>query len=737
MRSLHPFNRDWSFYAGGYVPASADDTLFETVHLPHTNIELPYHQFDNHAYQFLSTYRKRFTLPEVLNGRHVFLDFAGAMISTQVFINGHALGTHDGGYTPFSFDITPYVTEGENTILVHLDSTEREDIPPYGNVVDYLTFGGLYRDVTLRYVEPVHVADVCVTTTDVLTPTPTAHARVMVRNLAGRERRVTVYASIAGTPASASTTVTAAPNTDTSITLVLPVPGAALWTLDDPRLYTVNVCLDDADDPTDPLDVTAARFGFRTARFEQASFYLNGQRIKLIGLNRHQTYPYIGGAAPARLQRKDAEIVKYELGCNIVRTSHYPQSPHFLDRCDEIGLLVFEEIPGWQHIGDGDWKALSLRDLEVMIVRDRNHPSIIIWGVRINESPDDHAFYTITNQLAHDLDPTRQTGGVRFFFGSEFLEDVYTFNDFSDGVAEPEHLPHLITEFNGHMFPTKSYDGEEHQMEHALRHARIQNGQMGHPTIAGAIGWCAFDYNTHVSFGAGDRICYHGVMDIFRLPKFAADFYASQIDPAQRVVLRPATFWTFGERAGAGTEPLYVFSNCDEIAVYKGGELRGTMQPDREQFPHLPHPPFRVMGFPLLEMFGKNYQELHLVGLIDGQPAAELRMSADGIPTHLTLTADDAALEADGADMTRLVVRITDAYGNRLPYHATVIGFEVEGDPAAGRLVGENPLALIGGHAAVYVRAGTQPGSLTVRARVLSAFPSPLMPAVVTIKIGI
>src|SRR5690606_10589266 len=208
------------------------------------------------------------------------------------------------------------------------------------------------------------------------------------------------------------------------------LPPMALWTLDDPALHTLRVSVDDADEVT-------VRYGFREAQFNKdGNFYLNGEPVKLRGLNRHQTYPYVGAAVPARLQRRDADIVKWELGCNIVRTSHYPQSPYFIDRCDEIGLLVFEEIPGWQHIGDEDWKALSLRDVEAMILRDRNHPSIILWGVRINESGDDTAFYTATNRLARELDPTRQTGGVRYFRGSEWLEDVYTYNDFSNTIIE-------------------------------------------------------------------------------------------------------------------------------------------------------------------------------------------------------------------------------------------------------------------------------------------------------------
>ncbi|PJF20648.1 MAG: hypothetical protein CUN56_15110, partial [Phototrophicales bacterium] len=251
-----------------------------------------------------------------------------------------------------------------------------------------------------------------------------------------------------------------------------PVTGFALWTLDEPNLYTAEIIIKRDGEAVDRIE---ERFGFREAAFKEDGFYLNGEKIYLRGLNRHQTYPYIGSAAPERLQKRDADIIKYDLGCNIVRTSHYPQSPYFLDRCDEIGLLVFEEIPGWQHVGDEGWQALALRDLQVMIERDRNRPAIVLWGVRINESLDNDEFYEKTNALARKLDPTRQTGGVRFFQQSNFLEDVFTFNDFSNGVESPLHRPHLITEFAGHMYPTKTWDNEDRVLEHALLHTRVHN----------------------------------------------------------------------------------------------------------------------------------------------------------------------------------------------------------------------------------------------------------------------
>ena len=189
------------------------------------------------------------------------------------------------------------------------------------------------------------------------------------------------------------------------------------------------------------LDTVEQRFGFRTAEFRADGFYLNGKKTFLRGLNRHQCYPYIGYAAPAHLQREDARILKEELACNAVRTSHYPQSQHFIDACDRLGLLVFTEIPGWQHIGDEAWKDQAVENVREMVLQYRNHPSIVLWGVRINESQDDDEFYRRTNALAHELDPSRPTSGVRYLEKSSLLEDVYAYNDFSHTGGNPGCRP--------------------------------------------------------------------------------------------------------------------------------------------------------------------------------------------------------------------------------------------------------------------------------------------------------
>lgn len=669
MRSEILFNDDWLYYPE-QVDESTPDSEFEAITLPHTNKIFPHHSFDDAEYKFISTYRKKFTLPEPLNGRRLFLDFDGAMIATTIIINGHTFEEHKGGYTPFSFDITDHINEeGENSLVLYLDSRERKDIPPYGHVIDYLLFGGIYRDVNLRYVEPVYIKNIFVKPFDVLTDKPRVEVDVTVENTTDDD--FTAYINVEIEPAIPDTCtndcgvkqVAIAKNTQTTFTFNISpeelksgwdcidgntVNSIQLWTLDNPFLYVVEVnWITMKSAPTgnllldNRLDSTKCRFGFRAAEFRDDGFYLNGELLHIVGLNRHQMFPYVGQAAPKRLQERDAEIVKYELGCNLVRTSHYPQSKHFIAKCDEIGLLCFEEIPGWQHIGDEEWQAISIRDVQAMIERDWNHPSIILWGVRINESLDNTAFYTETNRLAHELDPTRQTGGVRFWQHSEFLEDVYTFNDFSNGVEEPVQTPHLITEFNGHMFPTKTWDGEERYIEHAIRHARIQSRQMDMGGVAGAIGWCAFDYNTHKEFGSGDRICYHGVTDMFRNKKWAGYFYKSQKSPDDEIVLHAATGWTMGDRSEGGNNPITIFSNCDEIDVYIGTALHGKFQPDTQQYPHLPHSPFTV---PLEITWGSAFKDLKIIGYYKGEAVAEQYFPINSQPHKLELSVDHDTL---------------------------------------------------------------------------------------------
>ena len=405
-RRVFPLNHDW-LYSDRVLPNAAsltlDDSRFQRVTIPHTNKVLPWHSFDDKDYQFISLYRRHFKLPSAMRGKRVFVDFGGVMTAATVSLNGKPLGDYRGGYTPFTFELTADLNwRGDNVLAVEVDSTERADIPPFGGQIDYLTFGGIYRDVQLRVVSETFIENVFAKPVNVLTNERGVDVRIFLNNQdSSSPLKVTVELRD-GTRVIATKSdelpAIAAPHYDLRLSKLSSVE---LWDLDHPKLYEVQVKL---HSEATLIDQYETRIGFREARFTEDGFYLNGRHVKLRGLNRHQTFPYVGQAMPARVQRRDALILKQELKCNVVRTSHYPQSPHFLDACDDIGLLVFEEIPGWQHIGDQQWKELSVGYVEAMIKRDWNHPAVILWGVRVNESPDDHDFYTRTNQLAHALD---------------------------------------------------------------------------------------------------------------------------------------------------------------------------------------------------------------------------------------------------------------------------------------------------------------------------------------------
>ncbi|HEY6988269.1 MAG TPA: glycoside hydrolase family 2 TIM barrel-domain containing protein [Bryobacteraceae bacterium] len=697
-RRIFPMNRNW-LYGGRNVPGASepgfDDSRFEKVTLPHTNIVLPWHSFDDKRYEFVSIYRRHFRLPDSAKGQRAFVDFEGAMTASTVTINGHKFEEYKGGYTPFSFEITPHIHWGEENVLaVELDSTERSDIPPFGGNIDYLTFGGIYREVSLRIVPQTFIENVFAQPIDVLS----AGRRLLVRsnvNGAGEDVNVElrdgdrVLQSARG-PA-AGVTLTGLGNVE-------------LWSLTHPKLYTVIAKLGP--------DEYRTRIGFREARFTPQGFHLNGQHLKLRGLNRHQTFPYVGGAMPARAQRRDAEILKKELKINLARTSHYPQSRHFLDACDELGLLVLEEIPGWQHIGENAWQDIAVRNVGEMIRRDWNHPSIILWGVRINESQDNHEFYTRTNRLAHDLDHSRQTGGIRYFYNSELLEDVFTMNDFGFPLRPPNHPLYLNTEFVGHTYSTKREDQVERVAEHTLRHARIHNQLASDDRYAGGIGWCAFDYNTHANFGSGDRICYHGVSDIFRLPKAAAGFYKSQCDPSEEIVLEPAFSWSSGDHSGAGGPGMVpVCSNCDHLKLYINGALKIEANPDRATFAHLKYPPFMVN---LSDLPLNPWGDLRIDGYLGGKKVISKNYSGNGIDAQLLVESDDRELLGDGQDVTRVVLRAADEYGNTQQFSTGAVRLTIEG-PA--EIIGENPFGLVAGAGAIWLRTKQAAGTVTLTAK--------------------
>ena len=708
-----PLNTHWRWSrmpssGDGHSP-ELDDSSFESVTLPHSNVFVPWHNIDQKSYQFVSLYRRRFTLTPGEHGRRVFVDFGGAMTASKVFLNGMLLGEYVGGFTPFSFELTQLLHPGSNLLSVELDSREIPEVPPFGYEIDYLTYGGIYREVQLRCSGPVAIDSVRAICHDPLSLSPKVEASLWF-DAAGQQRLSLLAEILDGEHAltTISRELTPTEIAQGQASAVLDQLRLELWELDRPKLYTLRATLSTANE----REECSTRFGVREARFTPEGFILNGKVVKLRGLNRHQSFPFTGFAMPARVQRRDAVILK-QLHCNIVRCSHYPPSTHFLDACDELGLLVIDETPGWQHVGEGAaWRARFLDNNRRMIRRDWNHPSIVLWSIRINESRDFHDLYLEANQAAHALDSTRQTTGVRYFQESELLEDVFSMNDFGFPLKTPNHPLYLNTEVVGAEYPVRPWDNNTQHREHILRYANILNQINSNAAYAGVVGWCAFDYQTHSDFGSGDHICYHGVLDTFRVPKPAAGFFRSQCSVAEEPVLEPGFHFAMNDEPG-GFKDAVICSNCDEIhcLLGSGDSWREviTLTPARNRFPHLAHPPF----FLTLPNGNDDWADLRLDGYVAGRPVISRRLSSLGIDQRFDIMADDQELIADGSDATRVVLRVTDQYGEPRPLCFDPVRVTLAG-PAT--LLGTPELSLAGGHSAIWIRAATEPGTVVFTA---------------------
>lgn len=705
-------NDDWLFteqFEDSLVAPEYPENTLQPVRLPHTCKETPFHYFDESLYQMVSGYRRHLLIPKDWQGKRILLTFEGAAHDSTVFCNGKKVGEHHCGYTAFTVDLTDNVLYGQDNLLcVRLDSRENLNVPPFGYVIDYMTYGGIYRDVRLEVKEKVSLSDIFVHTAIDFRSSPVTAQITSEITLTESDDNVTIrqYYMPKSTAAAQESwrllceqTVSTDVSCDKEFSLTATITAPLLWDTEEANLYILKTQL---YQDNMLLDETETTFGIREAVFKKDGFYLNGRKLRIRGLNRHQSFPYVGYAMPKSMQRLDADLLKKELGLNAVRTSHYPQSHYFLERCDELGLLVFTEFPGWQHIGDDSWKAQAVANAEDMIRQYRNHPSIILWGIRINESPDDDAFYEKTNAVAHKLDPSRPTGGVRAMKKSHLLEDVYTYNDFlHDGempgcdpkkkVTSDMEKPYLISEYNGHMYPTKAFDNEERRSEHAIRHANVLDAVAGQPDIAGSFGWCMFDYNTHKDFGSGDRICYHGVMDMFRNPKLAANIYACEQE--QTPVLEITSSMDIGEHPGCNRGNIYILSNADSVKMYKNDRFIKEYLPGMSPYKHLKHGPILIDDF-IGDSFAQNerFRPKHAKEITDAMNLVA-RGSLNHIPKRLYLTALKLLLiyHIDFAEVTRLYTKYIGDWGGT----ATIYRFDAIKDGKVVKSVTKEPVRKI------------------------------------------
>lgn len=728
-QSVLPLDTDWLF-GGKFNPAALDpafdDSAFSRVTLPHCVTPLSWHNWNPDSWQDIWIYRRHFDIPPQLRGLRLFLHFDRVMAAATPVLNGHSFPQHLGGYLPFEHEITGIAREQGNTLAVSVDSRWLP-IPPAGSprgpqAVDYLLPGGISGSVTLRALPAAFIRDVFARPVDVLQPSRRLEVACTLDLGATSASAITLKASLregARVIATASKKVT---STEAAQPVNLTLDGLssiALWEPDHPHLYNLVVTLL-VDDK--PLHRSHTRVGFREARFAVDGFFLNGRRTRIFGLNRHELYPYIGFSAPHRLLRRDSEILRRRFNCNAVRSSHYPQSEAFLDACDELGLMVWEETPGWQFIGDQPWQDQVVRNVEEMVRRDRNHASIVIWGVRVNESRNDPALYARTRAVAQSLDGTRPTSGSMTpssekTWKTEWHQDVFAFDDYhsapdgSVGIFPPlDGVPYLITECVGqysygskgfHSIYRRSGDPAT-QMRQAIYHAEAHSRAANYSRCAGAIAWCAFEY---ASLNNGyNAVKYPGVADVFRLPKLGATFYLAQVSPSVRPIIEPNFYWDFGPQTPSGPgQHVAIFSNCERLELFIDRREHAVLHPDRAGFPNLAYPPF----FTDLQLDGSSKPTLRIDGYLGNSIALSRSFSSDPASDRLWLQVDDAELHADGSDATRLAFAAHDKFGAQRPFAAGNVTLHLEGP---GAIIGDNPFPLgeNGGAGAVWIR--TLPG---------------------------
>lgn len=568
MRKIYNLSNNWYFKEYDDSDININNYQgFKEVKLPHNIKDIPFNYFNLDDYLIDASYKRILNI-EKDNNKSYILRFLGIAQRSIIYLNKEKLLENKCGYNEINIDITKYIKDGDNELYVFVSSKE-EDFPPFGNQVDYLGYGGIYREAYLIETSNIYIKNPYIYTKDLLTK----DKKLFFSIESNIDKELDIELSIKGVEETIFKERFIYKNEE----MMFKLSDIILWDINNPKLYDLKIDLYDGNDIIDSLSM---KYGFKDIRCDKDGFYLNGYKLLLRGLDRHQSYPYIGYAVPKNLQIYDARILKNELGLNVMRCSHYMNHPAFLDECDKLGLLVYEEIPGWQYIGNDEWKNQSYKNIIDMIKRDRNHVSIAFFGVRINESKDDLEFNKKSYEIAKSLDKTRIITGTRAHKNGIDIDDCYTYNNFfinltnktlfRKGNVTKLKNPYLITEYAGHMYPNKVYDNETRRTRASIIHKNVISKVEKTKGIMGAMGWVMSDYNTHKAFGGNDMICYHGVLDMFRNPKESSYTYkVFRHEP----FIETSTNFSVGDYDGSYYKLPYIYTNCEKVEVYRDDTL--------------------------------------------------------------------------------------------------------------------------------------------------------------------
>jgi len=660
--STSDFGKGWVFHLGECKGASTpeyDDARWEKVRLPHSFNAKDTFIPVRGPYRGPAWYRKRFQRP---GPGYIFLRFDAVWGKVQVWLNGKDLGEHTDGLVGFELELTQHLADGENLIAIRVDNSHDPRVLPGKRLPDYNVYGGLCAEVWLVTKGPCFFPwrSLTITSRDV----HESRARVDIVALLARKdpgaRKVRAVARIADAQGGeVLRTGQVSPGVNSTFSFHGEIASPRLWSPDSPNLYRVEVSLT-ADGV--PVDSQSEQFGIRSFAFdENRGFIINGKRVQLRGVNRHQDFPGIANVLSPRLNRRDAELIK-EMGGNFVRTSHYPQHPSFLAACDELGIAVYEEICTWQFIGGKPFIDSTDAMMADMIRRDRNHPSIVLWGV-MNEGRSKKMFDRL-KQTALSLDPTRPTvyaentlaEGVSL--GTVFITDVIGINyqlESMDALhsAYPR-LKMLVSEHTNAEVPRGKPDDERKQVDRIAHDLDIIEPRA---FVAGSALWSMHDYGT--DYEPVWPIQRSGILDEYRNPKEA--FYMIAARWRQDPVVHIASDWNFPHSEGQEVE-VRVYANCDTVELSLGGHSLGAKKGLNPTVWRIPY----------------SHGTISAVGRKgNAQPVMD-SMAEPGEATRIELTGPEG-IAADGKDAACVVARVTDRDGNVVPSFQHPVLFKARG----------------------------------------------------------
>ncbi|MEO7600483.1 MAG: glycoside hydrolase family 2 TIM barrel-domain containing protein [Opitutus sp.] len=737
MRQVLELDQGWEFRRLG--PNLA--TEWTLVALPHSpfvsDLNGQEHWFGE------CEYRRTVEVPQLAPGETCTLYVGAAMHTAHVFVGDQPVARNEGGYLPFEADLTPHLKECRSVVLtLRLDNRDNPDVPPGkpSDELDFCWYGGLYRNVELRVAPVVHLTDAATTsevagggvflrTLEASAASALVAARSHVRNTGSSGKNIRVETTFRHEASPVVSLVSDSfqipAHSALHIGQALTLDRPCLWSPQAPSLYQVTTRV--LDESGEVLDSLQQPFGVRRIQFSRSGgFVINGQRKRLRGTNRHQEYPRVGYAAPRVAQYRDARRIK-EAGFDYVRLSHYPQSSEFLDACDELGIIVMNCIPGWQYVGGPRFRASCCDAARRLIRRDRNHPSIVLWELSLNESAMDEEFILGLQRIGHEEYPgdqmftcgwidrydvfshSRQHGEIHRWLNKDKALVIAEYGDWefyakNDGFDQKTGAGVYDRWSTSRQFRS---DGERGLRQQAFNHMMALNDTLGSPAALDSQ-WAMFDY----ARGYDPVRAAVGVMDIFRLPKFSYHFYRSQRDPEETgrgwsggAMVFVATHWTT-----VSNLRIPVFSNCQEVELMLNGQVIGRQRPAQTALTqNLPHPPF-FFDVPTFQP-----GTLEAIGYIQRKIRARHVVTTPDPPTQLEVLIDDAGIPSlpGESDLLFAHARWRDHAGTLCIDATTPVTFTIQG---AAEIVGESIVSAEAGIASIVVRVPASAGGLQLSA---------------------